>query len=366
MVRVAAGAHALALLQEEVDDEADDRGGERRDDRDAEEGQQPADEVAAGAVDVRGVPRADDGGDRPVRRTDQSLQRALLGLEHGDEERGGGHDDDQRDDQRAEEVEVQTGLDPVHVERDPTDDGQLANRPERPSEDPCHTGADVSHRKTFGRSAIGTVWRRAGRRDKGVPGAARIGLAVGTMPGWPCCATPRSPPSTATSTTRRAGSRGPSRPTSCTRWSTPTSARSAPTCSAGGCTRRCATGRPPPATCPARWASTPGSGGRPTRSSTPPASRTSRRPAPGSPRRSTRPRSRPSRPRACSTSASAARPSRPRRSAPAWSTTCTCSCTRCSSVVAPGRCPTTVHAALDLVSVDRVGDVVHLHHRVRH
>ncbi len=60
----------------------------------------------------------------------------------------------------------------------------------RPSEDPCHTGAHVSHRKTFGRSAIGTVWRRAGRRDKGVPGAARIGLAVGTMPGWPCCATP--------------------------------------------------------------------------------------------------------------------------------------------------------------------------------
>jgi hypothetical protein len=45
------------------------------------------------------------------------------------------------------------------VEGDPTDDGQLANRPERPSEDPCHTGADVSHRKAFGRSAIGTVWR---------------------------------------------------------------------------------------------------------------------------------------------------------------------------------------------------------------
>ena len=90
-----------------------------------------------------------------------------------------------------------------------------------------------------------------------------------------------------------------------------------------------------------------------------------RRPAPGSPRRSTRPRSRPSRPRACSTSASAARPSRPRRSAPAWSTTCTCSCTRCSSVAAPGRCPTTSTPRLDLVSVDRVGDVVHLHHRVR-
>ena len=47
---------ALALLQEEVDDEADDRGGEGRDDRDAEEGQQPADDVATGAVDVRGVP----------------------------------------------------------------------------------------------------------------------------------------------------------------------------------------------------------------------------------------------------------------------------------------------------------------------
>ena len=50
VVRVARSAHALALLQEEVDDEADDRGGERRDDRDPEEGQQPADDVAAGAV----------------------------------------------------------------------------------------------------------------------------------------------------------------------------------------------------------------------------------------------------------------------------------------------------------------------------
>jgi riboflavin biosynthesis pyrimidine reductase len=28
--------------------------------------------------------------------------------------------------------------------------------------------------------------------------------------------------------------------------------------------------------------------------------------------------------------------------------------------------PDDVHVALDLVSVDRVGDVVHLHHRVRH
>ena len=68
------------------------------------------------------------------------------------------------------------------MELDPADDRQLANRPERRTEHPCHAGTHVSHRKAFRRSAIGTVWGRAGRLDKGVPGlhgSARSGHNAG-------------------------------------------------------------------------------------------------------------------------------------------------------------------------------------------
>ena len=66
-----------------------------------------------------------------------------LGLEHRHQERRDGDDDDERDGQRAEEVEVEPGLDPVHVERDPPDDRNLVERAERRTQKPRHAGAPV-------------------------------------------------------------------------------------------------------------------------------------------------------------------------------------------------------------------------------
>ena len=190
--------------------------------------------------------------------------------------------------------------------------------------------------------------------------------ALGTMPGWPCCATPRSPPSTATSTTRRAGSRGPRRPTSCTRWST-THEREVGTYLLGR--RLYETMR--------YWETAPGDVPGPMRGVRPDLAGGGQGGLLDHPRRRddgahpARRVVRPGRGRGAQGVERARRqrgrrrPWRWRRSAPAWSTTCTSSCTPCSSVVARGRCPTGCTTCLDLVTADRIGDVVHLHHRVR-
>ena len=221
-----------------------------------------------------------------------------------------------------------------------------------------------------GRPSAGAPSAQCGGRrrcvDKRASGAARIGPRLGTMPGWPCCASPRSPPSTATSTTRRAASRGPRRPTSCTRWST-TQEREVGTYLLG---RRmyethALLGDRPRRRARADGRVRPDLARRPTRSSTPPASRTSRPRAPA--RRVVRPgrgrgaqgveRARRQRRRADPRGRGV--PRRPgRRGAPVPAP-------RGGRRWHPGAARRRARLDLDLVAVDRIGEVVHLHHRVR-
>ena len=106
VVPVARSTHALALLEQVVDEEPDQGSGERGDDRDAEEDQQPADDVADRRVDLRRVARAHHGGDRPVEPVHELAEEpptvsqrvpVLVALGHGHQ---GGGDEQEADQQR--------------------------------------------------------------------------------------------------------------------------------------------------------------------------------------------------------------------------------------------------------------------------
>ena len=80
VVPVARCAHSLAFLEQVVDEEPDEGTCERRDDRHAEEHQQPADDVADGGLDVRRVARGHRGGDRPVEGVDVLAEELADGV----------------------------------------------------------------------------------------------------------------------------------------------------------------------------------------------------------------------------------------------------------------------------------------------
>ena len=124
-------------------------------------------------------------------------------------------------------------------------------------------------------------------------------------------------------------------------------------------------GRPCPATCPARWGSTRGSGGRPTRSSTHAPSRTSRPPAPGSSAAFDPLAVQELKARACSTSASGG----PTLAVEAFRADLVDDVHLFVHpyVVGGGTraLPDDIRLALELVAVDRIGEAVHLHYRVR-
>jgi hypothetical protein len=111
VVAVARSAHALALLEQEIDDESDDGPGHGGHDGDAEEREHPADDVATEARDVAWIPGADDGGDRPIERAAEARQRERLRLEQRDRHRRDHHEADDGRQQGREEV-------PVHLAAD--------------------------------------------------------------------------------------------------------------------------------------------------------------------------------------------------------------------------------------------------------
>ena len=105
VVRVARRTQALALLEQEVDDERDERAGEGPDDRDPEEAEEPADDPADRARDVGRVALAEDRLDAPVERRAERPERQRLLDERDD--RCGDQDEGERPEQElAEEPPV--------------------------------------------------------------------------------------------------------------------------------------------------------------------------------------------------------------------------------------------------------------------
>ena len=131
VIAVARGAHALALLEKEIDDESDDCAGDGGHDRDSEEREQPADHEPAGRAHVAGVAGSDDGRDGPVEAAAQPAERALLVLEQRDRHRGDEHEGDHPGQERREEMAVHLAADAPRVEADAPQQRSREQGPQR-------------------------------------------------------------------------------------------------------------------------------------------------------------------------------------------------------------------------------------------